>query len=131
MYLLDTNICIYIINKKPQSVFDRLEDLSQQNIGVSVVTLSELQYGVEKSRDKNKNQQALKKFISPLSIYPFDYNASIAYGKVRSALEEKGTLIGAMDLMIASHAIALEAVLVTNNIKEFRRVSGLRVENWL
>jgi tRNA(fMet)-specific endonuclease VapC len=129
-YLLDTNICIYIIKKKPISVFEKFKSLSIGSIGISSITLAELQYGVMKSSNPEKNQEALEKFITPLEIIDYDYNATIEYGKIRADLEKKGTPIGPLDTLIASHAKSLDLTLITNNEREFERIIGLKVENW-
>jgi tRNA(fMet)-specific endonuclease VapC len=89
-----------------------------------------LQYGVEKSSNIEKNRDALQKFLTPIEIVDFGYDATIEYGKIRTELEKKGTPIGPLDMLIASHAKSMDIVLVTNNVKEFERVSGLKIENW-
>ena len=129
--MLDTNICIYLIKQHPPSVLERF--LSQQvgDIGISSITVAELDYGVSKSRHATKNRLALAQFISPLEVASFDREAAAVYGRLRATLEQKGTPIGSMDLLIAAHALGLAVRLVTNNAKEFRRVPGLRVENWV
>lgn len=129
-YLLDTNICIYIINRRPPRVFKHFEGLQVGQIAVSSITGAELNFGVVKSGSQ-RNQQALDKFLAPLDILPFDEIAMRRYGILRSHLEHQGTPIGALDLLIAAHALALNAILVTNNIREFKRVPGLAVENWV
>jgi tRNA(fMet)-specific endonuclease VapC len=130
-YLLDTNICIYIIKRKPVNVFEKFKSLSIGTIGISSITLAELQYGIMKSSDPKKNQKALDKFLTPLEILDFDYYATIEYGKIRAELEKKGTPIGPLDTLIASHAMSLELILVTNNVKEFERIPDLKIENWV
>jgi len=130
-YLLDTNICIYIIKKKPKKVFDRFKKLEPGSVGISTITLSEMQYGVDKSSKPIQNQEALDQFLLPLEILDFNYTAAIEYGKIRSSLEMQGTPIGSLDMLIASHARALGTILITNNVKEFDRVSGLNIENWV
>lgn len=130
-YLLDTNMCIYIIKKKPENVLEKFKGLSLGSIGISSITLAELQYGIMKSSDPRKNQEALDKFLTPIEILDFDYYATIEYGKIRAELERKGTPIGPLDTLIASHALSLELTLVTNNVREFDRVSGLKIENWV
>jgi len=130
-YLLDTNICIYIIKKKPIKVIDRFKETKISDICISVITLSELMYGVEKSKDPAKNKIALIEFLAPINILAFDNDASIVYAKVRSRLEKKGISIGALDTFIASHAMSLDLILVSNNLKEFSRVEGLKFENWV
>jgi tRNA(fMet)-specific endonuclease VapC len=129
-YLLDTNICIYIIKKKPTSVFDKFKELTIGSIGISTITLAELQYGIMKSSNPQKNLEALEKFILPLEIVDFDFKATIEYGKIRAELERKGTIIGPLDTLIASHAKSLELILVTNNEREFNRIPDLKIENW-
>ena len=130
-YLLDTNICIYLIRRRPAQVRERFERCAIGDIGLSTVTLAELQYGVEKSAFPARNQEALEAFTLPLALVPFDADAAVAYGPVRAALERQGTPIGAMDLLIAAHALSLRVILVTNNTREFARVEGLQVENWV
>ncbi len=130
-YLLDTNICIYIIKKKPQSVLDRLAAILPDEIGISMITIAELEYGVRKSTYPEKNRFALNKFLIPFSLFDFDHAAAMEYGIVRSDLEMKGTPIGPLDTLIAAHAKSLNYILVTNNVKEFQRVDGLQVENWV
>ena len=130
-YLLDTNICIYLIRHRPAQVRERFERCAVGDIGLSTVTLAELQYGVAKSAFPARNQEALEAFTLPLALVPFDADAAVAYGPVRAALERQGTPIGAMDLLIAAHALSLRVILVTNNTREFARVEGLQVENWV
>jgi tRNA(fMet)-specific endonuclease VapC len=134
-YLLDTNICIYIIKKSPEKVIKKLEsipnDEGKNEIYLSSVTVSDLFYGVEKSSQLEKNFEALKGFLTPFQIINFDHESAEVFGRVRSDLERKGTVIGPYDLQIASIAIAHDLVLVTNNIKEFKRVDGLNLENWV
>ena len=128
--MLDTNICIYIIKRRPQSVLRRFSAFAVGDIGISAITLAELEYGAAKSDQPNRNRQALEQFISPLEVAAFDRRATETYGGIRVMLERKGQPIGAMDLLIAAHALSLGARLITNNEKEFKRVPGLRVENW-
>lgn len=129
-FLLDTNTCIYIINRRPAQVFSHFAGLHFGQLAISSITGAELAFGVAKSGSP-RNQQALDKFLAPLDILPFDETAMRRYGDVRSQLERAGTPIGALDLLIASHALALDATLVTNNLREFQRVVGLRLENWV
>jgi tRNA(fMet)-specific endonuclease VapC len=128
--LLDTNICIYIINRRPIAVFDRFEGLKVGQVAISSITGAELSFGVEKSGSP-RNRQALDKFLAPLEILAFDEAAMRAYGSLRSHLEGQGTPIGSMDMLIAAHALALDATLITNNTREFERVPGLALENWV
>ena len=129
-YLLDTNICIYIIKKKPCEVFEKFKNLTIGDVGISSITLAELQYGIEKSSNSDKNREALEKFLTPIEIIDYDYDATVEYGKIRVELEKKGIPIGSLDMLIASHAKSLDVILVTNNVREFQRISGLRIENW-
>jgi len=130
MVMLDTNICIYIIKQKPPEVLKRFLEYHVGDITISAVTLAELRYGVAKSRYRGKNAKALDEFILPLEVLPFDEDATKSYGEIRAALEKAGTPIGSMDLMIAAHAASLDMTLVTNNTREFSRVSGLKVADW-
>ena len=129
-YMLDTNICIYIIKKRPAGVLKKFESLSLGDVAISSITLAELYYGIMKSSNPKKNQEALDKFLIPLEILEFDYNATIEYGKIRADLEKKGTPIGPLDTLIASHVKSLNLTLVTNNEKEFARIPDLKIENW-
>ncbi|NTV05343.1 MAG: type II toxin-antitoxin system VapC family toxin [Chlorobiaceae bacterium] len=128
-YLLDTNICIYIINARPPHVLERFRQVSIGDIGISSITAAELVFGVIKSGSE-RNRRALEMFFVPLELYPFDATAVWHYGEIRSDLEQRGEPIGPVDTMIAAHAKALNAVLVTNNSREFSRVQGLNIENW-
>lgn len=129
--LLDTNICIYIIKKKPKSAIKKITSYSIGDIGISSITLAELAYGVSKSQQKQQNQEALENFLISIEIYPFDDLAAIEYGSIRAELESQGTPIGPMDLLIAAHARSLGLPVITNNTKEFMRVNRLQVENWV
>ncbi|MBK5963116.1 VapC toxin family PIN domain ribonuclease [Thiocystis minor] len=130
MILLDTNICIYLINARPPEVLARFRRFRLGEIGLSSVAAAELAYGVAKSGSA-RNRQALEMFLAPLEILPFDDKAVWVYGEVRAALERRGQPIGALDTMIAAHALSLNACLVTNNLGEFSRVPGLLLENWV
>lgn len=130
-YLLDTNICIYIIKKKPETVLKRVSKLKPGDVAISVITISELYYGVAKSSKPNENTIALQEFLQPLIVIDFTAEDSIIYGRIRADLEADGKMIGAMDLMIAAIALSRGLVLVTNNEKEFSRVINLKVENWI
>lgn len=129
MILLDTNICIYIINAKPPEVLARFHQFRLGEIGLSSVVAAELAYCVAKSGSE-RNHRALEMFLAPLDLMPFDEPAIWAYGELRADLERRGQPIGALDTMIAAHALSLNAVLVTNNTREFSRVAGLQLENW-
>ena len=129
-YMLDTNICIYIIRDKPIKVLKKLRTFDLSDIVISAITHSELEYGVAKSNRRQENHGALIKFLAPLEIVSYDDKAAADYGQIRTHLEKKGTVIGAMDMLIGAHARSIPVTLVTNNQKEFRRIPGLRVENW-
>jgi tRNA(fMet)-specific endonuclease VapC len=129
--MLDTNICIYLIKKQPIGVLKKLAEHKISEVGISAITVAELEYGVDKSALPDKNRDALAEFLAPFEIMPFDERASIEYGRIRAFLERKGKLIGAMDMLIAAHAQSLGVTLVTNNAKEFKRVPHLQVENWV
>ena len=128
-YLLDTNICIYIINERPKRVRERFRSLAASEVGISSVTVTELAFGVAKS-GSIRNRTALQGFLVPLDVVSFDLAAALAYGDTRADLERRGQPIGPLDLQIAAHALSLNAILVTNNEREFRKVAGLTVENW-
>jgi tRNA(fMet)-specific endonuclease VapC len=128
--LLDTNICIQIIRHKPAKVLDRFRQHAIGDLGISSITVAELQYGVEKSQRPAQNRDALNQFMIPLVIVDFDYEAALAYGGIRVDLEARGLPIGSLDLLIAAHAVSRGVTLVTNNTQEFLRVPGLRVEDW-
>ncbi|MHB1688531.1 MAG: type II toxin-antitoxin system tRNA(fMet)-specific endonuclease VapC [Ignavibacteriaceae bacterium] len=129
-YLLDTNICIYIIKKKPEKVIGRFLEYKPGDIVISSITAAELNYGIEKSSEPDANTVALKEFFQPLIILDYTQDDAETYGKIRAGLERKGTPIGAMDLLIASQTLSRGLVLVTNNEKEFKQVKGIRIENW-
>jgi tRNA(fMet)-specific endonuclease VapC len=128
--MLDTNICIDIIREHPSSLLERFASHAVGDIGISVITLAELEYGVSKSSRPSKNREALDQFISPLEVPQFDRQATAVYGRLRTALEKKGQSIGSMDLLIAAHAVSLDLRLVTHNVGEFGKVPGLRIEDW-
>ena len=131
-YLLDTNICIYIINEKPEKVLRKFEQYPVHEFGISSVTHAELQYGVEKSKNKITNQDALDEFLLPLTILPFHGKKLVTcYGEIRASLESKGQTIGPLDMLIAAHALSLDLTIVSNNIKEFSRIQNLKCENWI
>lgn len=130
MILLDSNICIHVINAKPPAVLERFRQHRMGEIGLCSVVAAELAYGVAKSGSA-RNRQALEMFLAPLVILPFDEAALLAYGDLRAELERKGTPIGALDTMIAAHALSQQSTLITNNTREFARVPGLALENWV
>ena len=129
-YLLDTDICIYIINEKTQSILNKLKTFSEEEIFISSITTSELYYGLEKSVHYEKNKKALEEFLYPFSKIDYRYEHSNTYGKIRSELEKKGLIIGPYDLMIGAIAKFENMILVTNNRKEFRRIKDLKIETW-
>ena len=131
MFLLDTNICIYIIKKKPVDVLKILKTKSKNDIYVSSITIAELEYGVAKSQFPEKNRLALIEFLSIFNILPFDDTDAVEFGLIKTDLEKKGRIIGPMDLLISAQAKSKKLILVTNNIKEFERVEGIKIENWV
>jgi len=130
-YLLDTNICIALIRQKPGTLIQRLTSLQPGDVGISSITLAELFHGVEKSARPEQNLSALEQFLLPLALADFGQEAAQAYGKIRADLERSGQLIGSMDMLIAAHAMSLDAIIVINNVQEFQRIKGLAVEDWL
>ena len=130
-YMLDTNICIYAIKNKPEKVLKTLKEKMNDGICISAITLAELAHGVEKSAARDKNRAALLRFLSILTVLPFDDLAAAEYGEVCADLQRKGTPIGTMDMLIAAHAKTEGLILVTNNTREFERVQGLTLENWV
>ena len=129
-YMLDTNICIYVIKHKPEKVLRKLQTIHPEDVCISSVTYAELVHGVEKSAAVEKNRLALSMLLANMEILDFDAQAADCYGKIRSDLEKKGRPIGPLDMMIAGHGQSLGYTVVTNNVKEFSRVSALRIENW-
>ncbi|MBQ7145565.1 MAG: type II toxin-antitoxin system VapC family toxin [Lachnospiraceae bacterium] len=130
-YMLDTNICIYAIKQKPESVLRALQSHEPADICISTVSYGELVHGVEKSAFPEKNRLALSLLLANIEIIDYDAGAADHYGKIRADLERKGLTIGPLDMMIAGHARSLGYTLVSNNMKEFSRVEGLRTENWV
>lgn len=129
-YMLDTNIAIYVIKRRPIEVLSIFNSHASQ-LCISSITLAELMHGVEKSQESNRNRATVEDFVSRLEVLPYDDAAASHYGEIRANLEKKGLTIGVNDLHIAGHARSKGFILVTNNRKEFDRVEGLRVENWL
>ena len=130
-YMLDTNTCIYIIKHHPPKVKKRLQKIPVGNVGVSSIVVAELCYAVAQSQKRTHNQAALDDFLEYLLVLDWPADAALPYGEARTYLKKKGAPIGAMDLLIAAHAIAENAALVTDNVREFRRIPKLKVENWL
>lgn len=140
-YMLDTNICSYIIKKRPLSVLDKLKVIPIESCYISSITLAELRYWVGKNKrihrqsknagEPNINEKIIDQFVNHLNVAKFDSLAADAYGDIRAELEQTGKLIGSEDLLIAAHAVSINSILVTNNTKEFKRVPNLTIENWL
>jgi tRNA(fMet)-specific endonuclease VapC len=130
MYLLGTNICVYVIRKRPESVYRRLSNIGERGVAISVITAFELEVGALRSQGKHYSE-AVRLLIAELPVLPLEDSARAAYGQLRTALERRGEVIGAYDMLIAAHALTPNATLVTNNEKEFNRVKGLKVENWV
>jgi len=130
-YLLDTNICIYIIKRSPVSVRERFKRLHVGDVGVSAITYCELEYGIARSQRPEKNRAALLEFLAPLEVQDFPSAAAVSFGAIRARLQAAGTPIGNFDLLIAAHALHNGLTLVTNNAREFARVPGLLIENWV
>ena len=129
-YLLDASICVLLIRQKSPQVLTRLTGHPITDIGISAMTVAELQYGVQKSSRPAQNQQALDQFLLPLTIIAFDENDAVAYGQIRANLEAQGLPTGALDTLIAAQAVQHDLILVTNNVREFARVPGLAIEDW-
>lgn len=129
-YLLDTNIVIYVLKRRPVEVL-KMFNTNASRMAISSITLSELIYGAEKSPNVHKNLEVIEEFISHLEVLPYDAKASQHYGQIKAALEKKGEVIGENDIHIAAHAIGQGLILVTNNLREFKRVANLALENWV
>ena len=131
MYLLDTNICIYIINSNPRTVVERIKQFKPSQVKLSAISIGELEYGVSKSRNREKNRNALVDFASSFDILPFDDNDAEVFGLIRADLEKRGQVIGSYDMQIGAQAISNDLILVTNNTGEFERIKDLKLENWV
>lgn len=129
-YLLDTNICIYVIRKRHKGVIERFRQHSLNDLMISSLSTAELYFGIGKSERREHNLGVLERFLLPLTVHPFDDEASKICGRLRVNLEGRGTPIGPLDTLIAAHALSLDATLVSNNTREFSRVPGLRLEDW-
>lgn len=129
-FMLDTDTCINLIRQRNEKILARLKRRRPEDICISAVTLSELEFGAAKSADRAKNRLALVEFMTPIGVMPYDDTVAESYGRVRAELEGMGTPIGPLDTMIAAHALSLGLTVVTGNEREFRRVSGLKVQNW-
>ena len=130
-YLLDTNMCIYVIKRFPSHVYERFKVLRVGDLGISAITYCELQFGVAKSSNVDKNQTALNEFLGPIDVLDFPSAAAPIFGELRAHLTRSGTPIGNYDLLIGTHALHIRATLVTNNLREFSRIPGLKTENWI
>ncbi|MDR0641444.1 MAG: type II toxin-antitoxin system VapC family toxin [Treponema sp.] len=128
--MLDTNICIYIIKKKTEKILTTLKQKRTYGLSISSITLAELEYANENSMYKEKNKVALIEFLTIIDIRQFDGKAAQEYGKIKKELKDKGCLIGPFDMLIGAHAKSLNMTLVTNNVKEFGRISELKIDNW-
>jgi tRNA(fMet)-specific endonuclease VapC len=129
-FLLDTNICIYIINKKDAGLLRKIQTYRNDDIAISTITIAEMEYGVSKSSKTHQNRLALATFLIPFSALDFDQEAATEYGIIRTWLEANGKRVGPMDMLIAAQARSKGLILVTNNEKELAQVQGLAVENW-
>ena len=129
-YMLDTNICVYLIRRRPGMLAQALAQHSTADVTISAITVADLEFGVQKSIHVAQNRQALDLFLAPFTFLEFDQDAATTYGSVRAFLESQGTPIGSLDTLIAAHALSRGLTLVTNNTREFSRVPGLTVEDW-
>ena len=130
MYLLDTNTCIFLKNKKPIHVLEKLKSILNRDVYLSSITIAEMQFGVYNSQHIEKNRISLTKFLAPFGIIDFDDRDAEFFGKIRADLKQKGTLIGPYDMLIAAQALSRKLILVTNNTDEFIRVPELIIEDW-
>ena len=130
-YMLDTNMCIYIIKRKPANVIERFRQTKISKVGISSITLSELEYGIVKSSKPDQNRFALAQFLAPMEILPYGDEAAQQYGRIRAFLEKQGAPIGSLYMLIAAHALSIGCILVTNNEKEFNRIPNLNIDNWV
>ena len=129
-YMLDTNICIYVIKNYPPKLRERFNRLAEQ-LCMSSITLAELVYGAEKSARRLENLQAVEQFSARLEVLPFPPKAAIHFGQIRADVERVGKPVGPLDMLVGAHARAEGLTVVTNNVREFRRLPGVRVENWV
>jgi len=131
LYMLDTDTCAFILRRSSQTLLDRIQTVPLERQVMSMVTLAELLYGVQISSRKKDNRAAVDALTRHLSVIDWSRDAAEHYADIRADLKKKGQLIGSNDLMIAAHARSLDAIVVTNNQKDFRRVKGLKHENWM
>lgn len=130
-YMLDTNICIYVLKRSPIEVYRKFAEHIGKGVCISVITLAELKHGVFKSDRVEKNAENLEKLMQTISVLPYENACAEEYGKICAHLQKSGTPIGIMDMLIAAHAKVMDYTLVTNNVREFERVPGLKIENWI
>ena len=132
VYLLDTNICIFLLNQRVgfENIVRRMDGLQRQQIAISAITVAELEFGAAASKRQGDNSKRLERFLLEFEVMPFDRESARPYGRLRAVLQARGTPIGPMDFLIAAHALAARAVLVTNNTVEFQRVPSLELEDW-
>ncbi len=131
MFLLDTNICIYIINNSPGTVVKKIKSFKPSQIKLSAISVGELEYGISKSKYREQNRAGLIDFVSAFDILPFDDNDAEIFGIIRADLEKMGERIGPYDMQIAAQAISNKLILVTNNTREFERIKTLQMDNWV
>ena len=129
--MLDTNTCIHIIKHHPEAIRKKVNRIPVGQIGVSAIVVTELEYGIECSARRTENRQALEAFLNYSVVQDWPADASKDYGRIRASLRKKGTPIGAMDLLIATHSLHIGSILVTDNLREFKRIPGLKLENWV
>lgn len=132
-YMLDTNTLVYVLNARPQhqAVLERFDEQDPRHLCMSSITLAELRFGMEQSRQRGSTKKNLDRVAGALTVAPFEEQAANAYGALRAQLQAAGKPIGPLDTLIAAHALSLGLILVTNNTREFKRVPGLRVEDWI
>jgi tRNA(fMet)-specific endonuclease VapC len=131
VYLLDTNTCIYIINRRPPGIVNKVAIHGNAHIRISAVSVAELEYGASKSNYREKNRHALKEFLTSFEIIPFDGKDAEIYGIIMSELERRGEPVGPYDMQLAAQALGRDYIFVTNNTKEFERIKNLKLENWV
>ena len=130
MYLLDTNICIFAIKRKPEKVFDLIKMKSREGIYISSLTIAELEFGVQNSERIEENRVAFLKFLSFFNILNFDDSDAIDYGRIKVKIKKNGKTIGPIDMLLAAQAINKDMIFITNNVKEFKRIEELKIEDW-
>lgn len=131
MYLLDTNICIFLIKQTYKHLFDKIQEHPPYAMGISSISVAELEYGVAKSKYPEQNKIALLEFLSPFELIPFTSQDAEAFGTIREYLRKNGAPIGPYDLQIVAQCLSRDFILITHNVKGFERVPGLKIENWV